>query len=146
MTRAFSVSIVVALGLGAMAATDDAQLASEAVLAQRVAGFDAARAHDAALAAMLTSADPGARWFTEAEAQNWRMQMATNVPEAVAIDVQDWPEGLRYIREAQVSGAAHPTLAEALVTSGPSSGLILDLRGAGGTDLTAVVESSGVCV
>ena len=144
-----SAVILLTLGPGAMAAADDEQpqpASPASVLAQRVAGFDAARAHDAALSAMLASADPGARWLSEAEAQAWRKQTSTGMQADVAVKVQDWPEGLRYIRTAQLSGAARPALAEALAKSGASSGLILDLRGAGGTDLTAVVEASGVCV
>ncbi len=116
------------------------------MLAQRVAGFDAVRARDAALSAMLIAADPGARWLTETEVEAWRKQAATSAQADVSVKVQDWPEGLRYIRTARLSGAARPALAQALAKSGASSGTILDLRGAGGTDLTAVVEASGVCV
>ena len=144
---ALALLIVVAAGLDALASPDEVTSTSEAVLAQQVPGFDAARAHDAALAAMLTSSDPGARWFTEAEAQEWRTQTATSgVPEAVMINVQEWPEGVRYIRVAQISGASRPTLAEVLAISNSSAGIILDLRGAGGTGITSVVEASGLCV
>ena len=119
-----------------------------AVLETNGVACDRTRALQAAFEATLRSVDPGARWVSPAEAESLRAQgavvsAASDGPGAtnrVCLQaVELWAEGLAYLKVGSLTPGSGEQLSLPLRTLDDRSGVVLDLRGADGVDVGAVV-------
>ncbi len=99
------------------------------------AGFDRAAAERAAVAAALKAVDARAELLTTNAAAGW----GTGAPVAAA---ESWTEEVRYLKVRGLYRDSGATLTAMLTNwmSRGASGIVLDLRGAGGYDLDAAAQ------
>lgn len=111
---------------------------------------DRTNALRAALAAVLQTVDPEARLMSAAEAEALRQAggpvfgscgASSALSQAAPVEsVELWPEGLAYLKvRALTPGCGQQVLGQ-LRTLDDLAGVVLDLRGADGTDLASVVD------
>jgi C-terminal processing protease CtpA/Prc len=113
------------------------------ILEDRQIPFDPKAVQQAAAEAMLKVIDPQARIFKPADAT----ESATPTP---APHLESWPEGIGYLKihgfvpakPPGVSTSETSLLKQVAETS--LAGLIVDLRGAGGTDLESAAELASI--
>ncbi len=88
--------------------------------------------------AMVTSIDPEARILLKADQKE-------REPQASVVETNKWPEGIRQVKLAGFyDDPASVTGALAELYDKDAVGIIMDLRGAGGTNLAAIDKVSGV--
>ena len=113
-------------------------------LAEHGVGFDKTNAAGAAVMGMLKAIDPDARFCSTQEVaalrerlQGWR----NGVTNASALDaVELWPEGLAYLKVRGLFGGSGAEIDSNLRALEGRAGVILDLRGADGTDLNSAAR------
>jgi hypothetical protein len=126
-----------------------------AALGQQGIVFDATNALRGAVTGLLQSFDPEARVLTAEQAAQLEPDLDSEAATAASGSVagvrspgdpaalataEVWPEGIAYMKVRGLHAGSGAEILSHLQAPSGDGGIILDLRGAGGADLTAVVD------
>lgn len=149
MSRCLSVIVGVLCGVAGGAMALDGVDRALSVLEAHGVAVVATNAERAAIEGVIRSVDPGARLCTPEDAAALRAEASGNAvdagrPSSVAM-VEQWPEAIAYIKVRGLFAGGGREIATHVRALAGCTGVILDLRGADGSDLQSVVDLASPC-